>query len=77
LPNTIEEILKLLRKKRVVLATCPILPLEYKIKNNNTCVLTSTRRIEKWSKIKNTKSLVSYFAYLFTGKGIGKYEPIR
>jgi len=34
LPNTIEEILKLLRKKKVVLATCPILPLEYKIKNN-------------------------------------------
>jgi len=142
LPNTIEEILKLLRKKKVVVATCPILPLEYKIKNNllfwfynqflvttlktkkpqvtgmiigvkrenffkiggfderkqimedfdfseriaklgkiaitrNTCVVTSTRRIEKWSKIKNAKSLVSYFAYLFTGKGIGKYEPIR
>jgi len=27
--------------------------------------------------IKNAKSLVSYFAYLFAGKGIGKYEPIR
>jgi GT2 family glycosyltransferase len=44
---------------------------------HDTCVLTSTRRIEKWRKIKNAKSLVSYFAYLFTGKGIGKYEPIR
>jgi glycosyltransferase involved in cell wall biosynthesis len=142
LPNTISEILKLLNKKDVVLATCPILPSEYKIRNhflfwfydqflltslktkkpqvpgiimgvkrenffriggfnekknimedfdfseriakigkvgitNATFVLTSSRRIEKWSKAKNVKSLVSYFVYLFTGKGIGKYEPVR
>jgi len=142
LPNTIGEILKVLNKKNIVLATCPILPIEYKVRNhllfwfynqflvislktkkpqvtgtimglrrkdffkvggfsekkdiledfdfsermakigkvgitNSTCVLTSSRRIEKWGATKNVKSLVSYFTYLFTGKGIGKYEPVR
>jgi glycosyltransferase involved in cell wall biosynthesis len=142
LSNTIEEILKVLNKENIVLATCPILPIEYKMRNHllfwfynqflltsiktkkpqvtgvimgvkredffkvggfnekksthedfdfseriakigrvgvtkSTCVLTSTRRIEKWSKIKNMRSLVSYFAYLFTGRGIGKYEEVR
>jgi hypothetical protein len=44
---------------------------------DSTCVLTSCRRIEKWSKAKNVKSLINYFTYLFTGKGVGKYEEVR
>ncbi|MGC9149793.1 MAG: glycosyltransferase [Candidatus Micrarchaeia archaeon] len=142
LPNTIQEILKVLKKKNVSLVACPIFPIEYKLPNfflfwffnqfsktsiktkkpqivgiimgtkkkdflkvkgfdekknifedydfsekiskigkisivNSTFVLTSSRRIEKWSKTKNVRSLISYFTYLFTGKGIGKYEIVR
>lgn len=46
----------------------------------NTFVLTSTRRIEKWGRTKAAKNYISLFLnYLITGKGFptNKYKPIR
>jgi glycosyltransferase involved in cell wall biosynthesis len=48
--------------------------------NEDTFVMTSPRRFEKWGSIKHVaRSFESYVKYLITGNGVDieKYEPVR